>query len=233
MILYCNCSYSDIIPAEKRRAIYTALQASGREVEYTADLCAAAAAGDRLLKEIAGVDDLTIIACYPRTIQWLLSYAGVSRERGAQVLNMRTQSAGEIVQSIGIEPVDPQAGEGYSAPETEWIPWYPVIDYERCTACKQCVSFCPFGVYEASGDDRVRVAHPQNCKNLCPACSRMCPGTAIIFPKHTEEPYCGAGITAETGSRSEVKSVEEALEGNDLHDILARRKAFARARKGT
>src|SRR2546422_3501427 len=29
----------------------------------------------------------------------------------------------------------------------EWKPWFPVIDYDRCTNCMQCLSFCLFGVY--------------------------------------------------------------------------------------
>ena len=24
----------------------------------------------------------------------------------------------------------------------EWLPWFPVIDYDRCTNCMQCLSFC-------------------------------------------------------------------------------------------
>src|SRR5690349_15887991 len=30
-----------------------------------------------------------------------------------------------------------------------WKPWFPVIDYDRCTNCMQCLSFCLFGVYGA------------------------------------------------------------------------------------
>ncbi|MEM9803556.1 MAG: hypothetical protein AAGA20_24785, partial [Planctomycetota bacterium] len=28
-----------------------------------------------------------------------------------------------------------------------WTPWFPVIDYDRCTNCMQCLSFCLFDVY--------------------------------------------------------------------------------------
>ena len=28
-----------------------------------------------------------------------------------------------------------------------WKPWFPVIDYDRCTNCMQCLTFCLFDVY--------------------------------------------------------------------------------------
>src|SRR5687767_1981373 len=32
-------------------------------------------------------------------------------------------------------------------PGGAWKPWFPVIDYQRCTNCMQCLSFCLFEVY--------------------------------------------------------------------------------------
>src|SRR5262249_16191246 len=36
----------------------------------------------------------------------------------------------------------------------DWKPWFPVIDYDRCTNCMQCLSFCLFGVYGVDGGQK-------------------------------------------------------------------------------
>ena len=38
-----------------------------------------------------------------------------------------------------------------------WKPWFPVIDYSRCTNCMQCLSFCLFDVYSVSQDKKIQV----------------------------------------------------------------------------
>jgi NAD-dependent dihydropyrimidine dehydrogenase PreA subunit len=74
----------------------------------------------------------------------------------------------------------PQAGGLGSS----WKPWFPVIDYDRCTNCMQCLSFCLFDVYGVSEDNKIQVQNNDNCKTNCPACSRVCPEVAIMFPKY-------------------------------------------------
>jgi NAD-dependent dihydropyrimidine dehydrogenase PreA subunit len=59
--------------------------------------------------------------------------------------------------------------------------WYPIIDRSRCKNCGNCLQFCLFGVYEIDGES-VTVCKPDSCKPGCPACSRICPEGAIIFP---------------------------------------------------
>jgi NAD-dependent dihydropyrimidine dehydrogenase PreA subunit len=76
-------------------------------------------------------------------------------------------------------------------PPAGWIPWFPVIDYDRCTTCRQCLEFCLFDVYERDSAGRVRVARPANCKTNCPACARVCPEAAILFPKYATSPFNG------------------------------------------
>jgi NAD-dependent dihydropyrimidine dehydrogenase PreA subunit len=66
--------------------------------------------------------------------------------------------------------------------------WYPVIDYDRCRNCRECLEFCLFGVYDTDDQDRVVAADPEACKPGCPACSRVCPAAAIMFPLHASEP---------------------------------------------
>lgn len=70
--------------------------------------------------------------------------------------------------------------------------WYPVIDYSRCTNCMECIDFCLFGVYGVDNADRILVEQQDNCKKGCPACSRVCPVNAIIFPEHKTPTIAGA-----------------------------------------
>ncbi|WP_437190819.1 ATP-binding protein [Planctomicrobium sp. SH527] len=70
--------------------------------------------------------------------------------------------------------------------------WYPVIDYSRCTNCMECIDFCLFGVYGIDTMDRILVEVQDNCKKGCPACSRVCPANAIIFPQHKTPAIAGA-----------------------------------------
>ena len=76
--------------------------------------------------------------------------------------------------------------------------WYPVIDYSRCTNCMECIDFCLFGVYGVDRAETILVEQPDNCRKGCPACSRVCPENAIIFPQHKTPTIAGASIVAES-----------------------------------
>ncbi|MFN0055179.1 MAG: ATP-binding protein [Planctomycetales bacterium] len=88
-------------------------------------------------------------------------------------------------------PVVPVNGAADSA-EGVKRRWYPVIDYSRCTNCMECIDFCLFGVYGLDGAERILVEQQDNCKKGCPACSRVCPENAIIFPEHKTPGIAGA-----------------------------------------
>jgi NAD-dependent dihydropyrimidine dehydrogenase PreA subunit len=102
--------------------------------------------------------------------------------------------------------------------DDDWTAWYPVIDRDRCTSCGQCMGFCLFGVYERDDDGTVRVAHPDQCKNLCPACARVCPASAIVFPRH-ESPRINGQSDAGDTARVDVDN----LAGGDVYDRLRQR----------
>ncbi|MCH7989982.1 MAG: ferredoxin family protein, partial [Planctomycetes bacterium] len=70
--------------------------------------------------------------------------------------------------------------------------WYPVIDFSRCTNCMECIDFCLFGVYGVDHTDVILVEEQDSCKKGCPACSRVCPENAIIFPGHKTPAIAGA-----------------------------------------
>ena len=88
---------------------------------------------------------------------------------------------------------EPAAAAAANAlPEPTKRRWYPVIDYSRCTNCMECIDFCLFGVYGLDNSDRILVEQQDNCKKGCPACSRVCPENAIIFPLHKTPAIAGA-----------------------------------------
>ena len=70
--------------------------------------------------------------------------------------------------------------------------WYPVIDFNRCTNCMECIDFCLFGVYGVDQAETILVEQPDNCRKGCPACSRVCPENAIIFPQHKTPAIAGS-----------------------------------------
>lgn len=72
--------------------------------------------------------------------------------------------------------------------------WYPVIDFSRCTNCMECIDFCLFGVYGVDTVETILVEQPDNCRKGCPACSRVCPQNAIIFPQHKSPAIAGAPV---------------------------------------
>lgn len=76
--------------------------------------------------------------------------------------------------------------------------WYPVIDYSRCTNCLECLDFCLFGVYGIAAAETILVEQPDNCRKGCPACSRVCPENAIIFPQH-KSPAIAGSLNGEAG----------------------------------
>jgi Pyruvate/2-oxoacid:ferredoxin oxidoreductase delta subunit len=82
--------------------------------------------------------------------------------------------------------------------------WYPVIDYSRCTNCMECIDFCLFGVYGVDKLDRILVESQDNCKRGCPACSRVCPEHAIMFPDYKTPAIAGAPVGAITGLKIDL-----------------------------
>ena len=74
--------------------------------------------------------------------------------------------------------------------------WYPVIDYTRCTNCLECIDFCLFGVYGIDKQETILIEQPDNCRKGCPACSRVCPENAIIFPQHKSPAIAGGNEVA-------------------------------------
>jgi NAD-dependent dihydropyrimidine dehydrogenase PreA subunit len=112
----------------------------------------------------------------------------------------------------------------------KWKPWFPVIDYNRCTNCMQCLSFCLFDVYGVSAEGKIQVQNQSNCKTDCPACSRVCPEVAILFPKYRHGPIHGGEVNADDLRRESMKVDISALLGGDIYSALRDRSAKAKSR---
>jgi len=205
IVVYCNCSHYQVIPDEVRSAVLDALSESDIEFHAVADLCGLCANKDERLKQWASADSLKIIACFPRTVKWLFHAGGASLQgRDVKVFNMRNTPAEEIIKAVldGHEKTT-QKQEVEIKTDDEWVPWFPVIDYDRCVNCRQCFNFCLFGTYKLDDNGKVIVANPAGCKTNCPACARICPQQAIIFPKYETGPINGDEV-ADDGDKTAV-----------------------------
>lgn len=101
--------------------------------------------------------------------------------------------------------------------------WYPVIDFDRCTNCMECVDFCLFGVYGVDGVENILVEQPDNCRKGCPACSRVCPENAIIFPQHKAPAIAGASTAGDEGFKIDLSQLFGApAKGEDPIEVAAR-----------
>lgn len=114
-----------------------------------------------------------------------------------------------------------------------WKPWFPVIDYDRCTNCLQCLTFCLFDVYGMDDQKQITVQNESNCKTDCPACSRVCPEVAILFPKYKKGPINGDVVREEDVQREAMKVDISKLLGGDLYGALRDRSTAARERFST
>jgi NAD-dependent dihydropyrimidine dehydrogenase PreA subunit len=199
-ILLCRCLQAGKVDSSVSDHILDSLSKCGALVTVADDLCALAATEDPLLAEIAAAPRSAVIACHRRAIQWLFAAAGHPLDEARTTLySLRRQSAEEILAALGSDAA-PTGCENQidTVPhDSDWPPWFPVIDRDRCVNCLQCLNFCLFGTFTLSGDKEVIVSKPSACKNLCPACARICPKSAIIFPKYDQSPIDGDDVPAD------------------------------------
>ncbi|UCE60705.1 MAG: ferredoxin family protein [Phycisphaerales bacterium] len=256
-VVLCDCGYAEkIIPPGVRQKVLGGLSAAGIDFEAATDLCGMSARKDRALMRFVQADELRIVACHPRAVRWLF-HAGNAplSDQGVEVLNMRSQAASEILSKLlrdaggdaDVDGNDSALSRAECAPVQqerkersddrsntgEWTPWFPVIDYDRCTNCKQCLSFCLFGVFGMDEEDRILVKNPINCKTDCPACSRVCPNVAIMFPKYDRAPINGDVVNEEDGGRDVVKVDVSGLMISGVSSSLKARNEKARKRFST
>lgn len=210
--IVCRCARDGKLPSAAADALCTDLTDKGVTFTEVDDLCALVAGqGEDLRSLFAGVESARIFACRPRAVRWLLHRGGV---------DLPELQVHSLLDPVNLPEPLPAAGEAKKlATDPDTNPWGPAIDYDRCTNCAKCLNFCLFGVYGKSLDGQVQVEKPQYCKDKCPACARVCPTSAIIFPKITETPFDGSEPEENAGN----SGLEEDLQ-TDLYAALAARR---------
>ncbi|HVR73851.1 MAG TPA: ferredoxin family protein [Planctomycetota bacterium] len=143
-------------------------------------------------------------------------------------VHLRDITGAEVDGVIGI--VEDVRQDASSYLPGQWKPWFPVIDFGRCTNCMQCLSFCLFDVYGVDVEKNIQVKNPDKCKTNCPACSRVCPEVAILFPKYNAGPINGADVNVEDVAREKMKIDISALLGGDIYSLLRERHKRAESR---
>ncbi len=165
-------------------------------------------------------DELRVAQMYPREGREIYSLdmrAGTSQQLVAEVRRLAdVLGSGDSVHwdSDSVHWVDgaaiPEATEGEQNAGIRRFEdgvtrrWYPVIDYSRCTNCMECIDFCLFGVYGVDGVETILVEQPDNCRKGCPACSRVCPAGAIMFPQHKAPAIAGAAVEGDEGFKIDL-----------------------------
>jgi NAD-dependent dihydropyrimidine dehydrogenase PreA subunit len=197
-----------VIDREKVVEVSRSLAGAGYTIRYEADLCEKAISSAAEMQEMAAS---TVIACYPRAVLALFDRQALVP---VGVIDIRNHSSEEVLKHFRLTV---SAAEGFDRSCIDTLPartgqdaWYPAIDGSRCCNCGKCHDFCLFGVYEME-EKTVKVRHPRNCKNNCPACARNCPQKAIIFPKYPKSPVNG-GLENEEAMGLDTKALyNEAL----------------------
>ena len=208
-VTICACASRQFIDKDKMAVIAAMMENCGYEVHIEADLCKKAMLASQEMRDIASG---TIMACYTRAICSNLNWLGIE---AGQIIDIRNSGYDEVFSQLGIDCSDTDnipckdkfAQIIKNFPSEDGVDaWYPVLDKTRCTECGKCHDFCLFGVYSLQ-DGKVRVTQPQNCKNNCPACARMCPTKAIIFPKYGKSPINGGTSEEETFNPDEMNKM--------------------------
>jgi NAD-dependent dihydropyrimidine dehydrogenase PreA subunit len=224
------------------------------ELPHLYDLAPDGPAATRL-RNVAG--DLLVFAwLYPRAAFWVLDAHGVRGQLGATSLasnetaaagrnadretsartiwcvDLRTQSrvepcVAEAKRLLGLSGRTsvPERTDVAESPAARWL---PVIDYARCTNCLECLNFCLFGVFGLDHDDRILVEEPDACRAGCPACSRICPADAILFPQHAD-PVIAGDNAAPTGPKLNLAQLVAGVSAEQLAELQRRQAALAGA----
>lgn len=201
--LLCHVADDDRLPRAFAKRLAEAAGVAADAVVEIHGLAAAVLAPDKALRALFDAPALWIGCRRPRAVRALLALA---RIRPAPATTQWLAS--------GDKERAAAAGKGRS-------PWYPVIDPERCRQCDQCRQFCLFGVYARDAKGNVTVTRPLNCKTGCPACARLCPAQAIVFPFCPESPINGDQPPAE--APAEAGALRARLRDDPLAALAARR----------
>lgn len=142
-----------------------------------------------LWQELCAIDgDIVLISrLFPRPAEWLFRSRGAKAKKITAYDMTFVSSSGEELSAV-MSPTSDVPGEVVERKALTVTRWYPVVDRSRCTNCYHCLQFCLFGVHARTDEGELLVQNPDKCKPGCPACSRICPHGAIIFPLYDKDP---------------------------------------------
>lgn len=101
--------------------------------------------------------------------------------------------------------------------------WYPVIDESRCIDCLECLNFCLFGVYGLGQENTILIEQPDACRPGCPACSRICPQGAIMFPQHADPAIAGDPQASLHGMKLDLSQLLSGVDPAQLAELERQR----------
>ena len=197
----------DVLAADSREQIARHAQVAPDSVIEITDLAKQAFEKEvhAVTEALARDKDIVIGCSRPRAVQALLDYASADMSAHRITWVQLPFDRDTLQRSYG-------------------APWFPVIDRTRCTGCGTCADYCLFSVYAPEQglppNSKIRVAMPQYCKIGCPACARLCPTGALIFP-FCAEPELNGEI-ADPPPRNKEAALE--MLGDDPMRVLAERR---------
>jgi hypothetical protein len=119
-ILFCNCTYAQIIPTEVKQAVLKSLCDSEAAFDAVGDLCEMSARRDPALRRLAESGPVRIAACYPRAVKWLFAAAGAPLEsESTEVLNMRVMKAEEVTAALNEPKLKPNLVQESEEPASD------------------------------------------------------------------------------------------------------------------
>jgi hypothetical protein len=97
-----------VVPKAVKEEVLQRLLDSGVAFDAVADLCEMSAKRDPMLQKLGDGKQLKIAACYPRAVRWLFAAANAPLPENSKVLNMRVESADQVVSQILAETPAPK-----------------------------------------------------------------------------------------------------------------------------
>ncbi len=218
-IIICRCRDYARVDKKNTEQIINALKKRRVNLIELDDLCGTLACDPNLIQPHLTATSLTFAACAPAAVRSLLFYAKLNYPK-ARFLDI-TEPNPSLPENLTADLPKGTPSHHIIPYNHKWTPWYPVIDPKKCKNCGQCLNFCLFGVYQSSEDKKVKVERPSACKTNCPACSRVCPENAVIFPKHADPIINGTTQNKNPEKKLKIKNTDiyKSLRSRDSSNI--------------